>query len=226
MFWASQLNLQDWANVAAIGGGVGTVIAATVAIVAILQARHLQREQAQPYVAVFAENNKNVPEILELVIKNFGQTTAYNLEISFDSQPKISKWSPSDKIEPLFVPNLIPSLVPSQEWRTSWDDGSKRKDSELPHRHVVSVKYQGLKGQQVGPEYFIIDWEPLYSRIYMEEKTVHHLAKDMRLMRKELEKILRRPQSVANFFAGLATQKEKAQRSAPQPPAEVPEKRT
>lgn len=175
--------LQDWTDAATILAAAGTLAAALVAAVAVVQARRLQDEKAQPYVVALVENNPNVAEMLELSFKNVGETAARDIQISFDPKPQRSAWGSRDKTEDLSLPATLPVLVPGQEWRTTWDSSHSRHGSGLPHRHEVTLTYTGLKGRK-SSETYVIDWEHLYSRGYMEEKTVHHLAKDVHEMRR------------------------------------------
>ena len=81
------MTLEDWANVATVVAGMGAIIAAAIAVVAIIQARRLQDEKSQPYVVAVMESNPHMPEMLELAFRNVGETAAHDVEVSIDPAP-------------------------------------------------------------------------------------------------------------------------------------------
>lgn len=89
------------------------------------------RLQIQPNVVMFMENNNMNHIYADIVIKNFGQTPAYNIQLQFENTPRmllenkvdisddeIGSWS-RYKAE-YFLPEILPILAPGQEWRTVW----------------------------------------------------------------------------------------------------------
>jgi hypothetical protein len=70
----------------AAAGAIGTLIVAVVAARAafrqVAEARELRQEQAQPYVAVYMEPSAATPEIVDLVIRNFGATAAHEVRLT------------------------------------------------------------------------------------------------------------------------------------------------
>jgi YD repeat-containing protein len=181
------LTLDNWSDIATIASGGGTIIAALIALSAVKQARQLQDEKSQPYVIAQVENNPNVQEMLELSIKNVGDTAARDIEVVFSPHPQRSAWGSNDEPTYLMYPQTIPVLVPGQEWRTTWDSAHFRQETDLPDRHTVTLKYVGLKDSK-HTEVYVLDWKYLYMRGYLEEKTIHHVAKDFR----EVTQLLKR----------------------------------
>ena len=183
------MTLEDWANVATVVAGMGAIIAAAIAVVAIIQARRLQDEKSQPYVVAVMESNPHMPEMLELAFRNLGETAAHDVEVSIDPAPQRAPWNGGDELKDLQLPEVMPVLVPGQEWRTTWDSARFRHDAELPSRHTATISYTGLGGKQLSEDY-VLDWDHLYHRHYLETKTIHHLAKDMREIRNLLSKAI------------------------------------
>lgn len=141
------------------------------------QVQEIEREKAQPMVVAFMENSSAVDIVQELVIRNFGQTPAY--EVRFISDPPLTRTgSPNpSKIEEVPIPEVIPFLAPGQEWRTIWDVGHERNGiEELTDVHEVSISFQGIDG--VGLESkSILDWKILKARHYVETYRIHDMAK-------------------------------------------------
>jgi hypothetical protein len=102
---------------------LGTCVTALVAIIAALfawrqvrEARRLRQEQTQPYVAVTMETSAAAQNIVDLVVKNFGTTAAYDVSVSIDPPPQRS--GASGEVEDVSVPKIFRTMIPGQEWRT------------------------------------------------------------------------------------------------------------
>ena len=87
-----------WHGVTNVGSGTWMVWAAWAAvllgIVALVFAnrqiklnRRLVTEQARPNVAMFMEPHPTDWHVIELVVRNFGQTTAYDIRFTFSNPP-------------------------------------------------------------------------------------------------------------------------------------------
>lgn len=170
------VTLSDWADIGTVAAaGIG-IITAVIAAVAIIQARRLQTAASEPYVAVMLEPNVHFRELAELVIKNYGSTAAHGIEVVFTpAAVRVDRGGPG-KTKPLKVPSPIPTLVPGQEWRTTWDMGKEHKRSKLPDQYSVTVTYKGLRWRKHRDQ-FTLDWAALMDHTYLEVKTIHHVAK-------------------------------------------------
>jgi hypothetical protein len=165
--------IATWAAVCVAAG------AATVAIRQLAEARELRREQAQPYVAVFAEPTAAGPTTIDLVIKNFGKTAATDVRVTFKDALESAALRP--EYSPITVPEAIPVLVPGQEWRTFWDTTQARAPaSELPTRYTAEVRFKDSRGAEIHPYKFEIDWRTLVDRGFVTVYTEHHAAQAMR----------------------------------------------
>jgi hypothetical protein len=167
------------------------VITASVAVVASVvagwqihearksrrQARSLANEVAQPYVMTFAESDSARPQYIEFVIKNFGQTAAYDVTIAVDPELRSSTYrdhADYAAYEVLALPARIPVLAPSQEWRTFWDDATERADA-FPDRHNVVIYYTDSYGTQLKTT-AILDFSVFEGRTWLDRRTIHDMA--------------------------------------------------
>lgn len=122
---------------AAIGQWVTAGIAVAAAVFALNQvqeARRTRERQTQPNVVAFADLNSEHPGWLDLVVKNFGQTSAYCVRFHFEPWPTVIPWTDprtGDAVTRLRVPDEIPVLAPGQAWRTLWDEGEARASAEF-----------------------------------------------------------------------------------------------
>lgn len=73
-----------WAT--ALTALVTVIVAGRYASQQVKVARETRDEQAQPNVVLFTEPNPEVPQVLEIVLKNFGATPAYDVKIIVNSK--------------------------------------------------------------------------------------------------------------------------------------------
>lgn len=131
-----------------VWSALGTWIAVAVAVVTVIvagryakyqvdEARRTREELAQPNVALFAELNHTDWQVIEIVVKNFGNTPAYHITFDFKGTPlkrcpSLIVAEPSDadnigNIADVYFPEEIAYLALGQEWRTVWDDSQSRR---------------------------------------------------------------------------------------------------
>ncbi|MFG1771732.1 hypothetical protein ACGFIX_19335 [Nocardia salmonicida] len=168
------------------------------------EAQKTRDEQAQPNVVMFIEQNPSEFYALELVVKNFGATPAYNVRLNFDPKPKVSPHAVGDtEVTDLWYPDIIPILAPEQEWRTLWDLSHKRFElGTLPSRHEASVSYTDSGGKAFLTE-SVLDWESLRGTETIIIKTVHDVAKQLKKQNEKLDAIATALQSFALSSSGV-----------------------
>jgi len=119
---------------------VGIALAAAIfALNQVQEARRTRERQVQPNVAVFADLNPDDWHWLDVIVKNFGQTSAYHLRLHFDPWPTVRPWRhpvTGNMVTRLLIPGEIPVLAPGQEWRTAWEDGPQRAEAERDREAV------------------------------------------------------------------------------------------
>jgi hypothetical protein len=186
---ASLLGLpaQDWSALATSSAVIVALVGGVIAFWQLRHTRSLRREQARPYVAVFLAPTRNESVIFDLVIKNFGATAATNIEVRITPQPEraIDKGDPNSP--GLIVPDVIPTLVPGQEWRTIWDSAFARYDSDLPRRHDAIASYFDSYGKQHTYPY-VIDWSTLFDTEFARSYGVDDVAKALEDISKTMAK--------------------------------------
>ncbi|WIE74522.1 hypothetical protein [Curtobacterium sp. MCSS17_007] len=148
------------------------------------QVAELEVERSQPYVVMYTEPSSASQVLIELVIKNYGQTAA--LDVRTDITPALRRTA-FGSTEPVAMPDVIPVLAPGQEWRTLWDSGMTRKKSDLPDRHEGFVRYKGVGGAERVSK-VVLDWSVYKTRRWVELKTVHHAAKALIEIQKNQKK--------------------------------------
>ncbi|WP_458317198.1 hypothetical protein [Mycolicibacterium brisbanense] len=197
--------------------GAWTALAAWVAIAVVvaaliygwrqyLKARDKRAELTQPNVSMFMEPSGSDWHLVELVVRNYGQTPAYGLRFEFANPPTVGKYESSYDdnyvdIVPLNLPAEIPYLAPSQEWRIVWDSALDRKQlgEAIASRFDGAVTYYDQPpsgGKPAGKKFrntAVLDWATLPPVDRMELLTTHDRARQ----EKQKLELLR---GVLNYF--------------------------
>ena len=114
----------DWSALGTCFTALVAIAAALVAWRQVREAARLRREQAEPYIAVSVEFSAASNQFIDLVVKNYGSTAAYDIELKIEPEPRRSRKSEHDH-DRVHIPEIIRTLVPGQEWRVMWDFGPK-----------------------------------------------------------------------------------------------------
>lgn len=179
---------QAWGSVVAAGAAVLTLCVALAAAVfakkQVQEAQATRREQAQPYVVVYAEPHHRSRHAVEIVIRNFGSTGASDVHIS--CAPELRRSDPDrNGFEKVELPWTIPFLAPGQEWRTLWDSPMDRREADLPDRYDLTVTYTDSHGTK-HPTPSVLDWGLFRQRMYLVDLDVHDAAGALKEINKTL----------------------------------------
>ncbi|AWN03669.1 hypothetical protein PBI_JACE_49 [Gordonia phage Jace] len=145
-----------WAT--AIGAG-GTVVAATAAVAAgVVAIRTLRatkrdsRDRSRPMVGALLERDPHPSgRCLDLVVRSFGPSVAYGVEVWFDPPLEdTGTTSGQGSFVPLILGrycNAIPNMMPGVELRSLWfapgemENGVLQNDEPIPDRVTVTIRY-------------------------------------------------------------------------------------
>ncbi len=180
-----------WAAWAAIALGI---IALALASRQLNRNRRLLAEQNRPHVAMLMEPHPSDWHIIELVVRNFGRTAAYDIQFAFSNRPTVAQYESAtdgyaDVVE-LQLPRALPVLAPGQEWRMVWDSALDRAEigSGIESRFTGTVIYYDRPQRPRGPRFWrrertpletevVLDWDELPPVQRIELMTTHDLAK-------------------------------------------------
>jgi hypothetical protein len=156
--------------------------------------RRSAAERTRPHVAMFMEPHPADWHVIELVVRNFGQTAAYDIRFSFANPPTVAEYEDSadgyaDVVE-LQLPRELPVLAPGQEWRMVWDSALDRAEigTGIESRFAGSVIYHDRPDKPRGWRFWrrerpvletnvVLDWDELPPVQRIELMTTHDLAK-------------------------------------------------
>ncbi|BBX74904.1 hypothetical protein H7H78_18035 [Mycobacterium shinjukuense] len=180
-----------WAAWTALALGVVALIVTTRQL---QRNRQLTFEQTRPHVSILMEPNAADWHLIELVVRNFGRTAAYNVRFSFPKPPTVAEYENAsdgyaDVVE-LQLPRELPALAPGQEWRTVWDSALDRAEigQGIESRFEGTVTYYDRpepprgwrfweRGRRPLETKVVLDWDALPPVQRIELMTTHDLAK-------------------------------------------------
>jgi hypothetical protein len=194
-----------WHGVTEVGSGTWLALAAWAAlalgVVALVftyaqirRNRKLAAEQTRPHVAMLMEPHAADWHVIELVVRNFGQTAAYDIRFSFPTPPTVAEYENAAdgyaNVVELRLPTELPELAPGQEWRMVWDSALDRAEigNGIESRFTGSVLYHGRPERPRGWRFWrrerplleskvVLDWNALPPVQRIELMTSHDLAK-------------------------------------------------
>jgi hypothetical protein len=198
--------LEDrWHELAHDGSGlwlaIGVWAVVMIALAALIYAhrqlkqnRELRSEETRPHVAVFMEPHASDWHLIEFVVRNFGETAAYDIQFSWINPPTVGQYENEHdgmvNVGELALPSTIPTLAPGQEWRTIWDSTLSRAEmgGSIEWRFAGAVKYsdkaaspdgkrRAVKGRHDYQTKVVLDWDDLQPVQRVELMTGHELAK-------------------------------------------------
>jgi hypothetical protein len=147
--------------------------AAWIALAQVNEARRLRREQAQPYVVAGMRSNPTSPMIMEIFLRNYGNTAAFDVRVEADP-PLTSQWD-AEHTELVILFDALPTMAPGEEWATLWDSATTRWESSQPLRSTLTVSFVDTFGKKHVAEY-VLDWDAHKHRQYVVKKGMHELA--------------------------------------------------
>jgi hypothetical protein len=170
------------------------VIALIYANAQIRRNRRLASDEIRPHVGMFMEPHAADWHVIELVVRNFGKTPAYDVSFTFPHPPTVAEYENAtdgyaDVVE-LQLPRQLPSLAPGQEWRTVWDSALDRAElgEGIESRFPGTVTYYDRVEIPRGWKFWrpnrraletkvVLDWASLPPVQRIELMTNHDLAK-------------------------------------------------
>jgi hypothetical protein len=151
------------------------------------EAQRLRIEQAQPYVVVFLDQSGGAsPQNFDLVVKNFGATAATDVRVRMAPAPisVVLTDAPdpqAHEFADIEIPEVIPVLVPGQEWRTFWDAtvdrlGKLKEVEPFEDKYDVTVSFSDSKHQLSAEYSYVLDWKTIYATGFVNKSGIHDIA--------------------------------------------------
>lgn len=184
-------------------GAASAAVTAVVALAALIAAfrqigeakaarkltRDLDRARSQPSVVMFFEPKDEVPEAFDLVVRNFGETSATDVRMEITPWPRRAggQHDPGNSDDRVKLPDVIRTLAPGQELRVFWDVSHARIESDLPNEHEAVVTFLGLDGIELSSRSYL-DWRTFLDRSFVLTKSIHNVGQSLESMDKTIAK--------------------------------------
>lgn len=178
----SGLDSTGWLAIAA-WTGLALALAALIFTARTLKRnRQLRSDEIRPHVSVFIEPHPTDWHVIELVVRNFGQTAAQDIRLEFATPLTVGRYEDGypdrlPEIAELALPSELPLLAPGQEWRTVWDSAISRAEfgEQIGSRFEGTVRYRA--DTRNFESAVVLDWATLQPVQRLELLTTHDLAK-------------------------------------------------
>jgi len=173
--------------VTALVAGFAAKFAYEAAQKQLAEGQRLRIEQAQPYVVVFLDQSGGAsPQNFDLVVKNFGATAATDVRVRMAPEPisVVLTDAPdpqANEFADIEIPEVIPVLVPGQEWRTFWDStvarlGKLKEIEPFEDKYDVTVSFSDSKHQPLAEYTYVLDWKTIYATGFVNKSGIHDIA--------------------------------------------------
>jgi len=193
----SNLGAGGWLAIAAWAALVLGVVVLVWANHQLKRNRQLSTEQVRPQVSMYMEPHASDWHVIELVVRNFGQTAAHDIRLNFVNHPTVAAYEDPrldgpPEVAELDLPSELLYLAPGQEWRTVWDSAISRAElggliedrfegsltySDRARPKSSSKKSGAWSRRGTFDTTFRLDWGNLQPVQRIELMTTHDLAK-------------------------------------------------
>ncbi|CAM4437759.1 hypothetical protein MB901379_00821 [Mycobacterium basiliense] len=170
----SNVESSTWVALAAWAALALAIVTLIVMYRQIQRNHQLTAEQARPYVSMMMEPHVADWHVIELVVRNFGRTAAYNIGFSFPNPPTVAEYENAsdgyaDVVE-LQLPRELPTLAPGQEWRMVWDSALDRAEigQGVESRFEGTLTYYDRPEQPRGWRFWQRDRRPLETKVVLD----------------------------------------------------------
>ena len=183
------MNAETWIAVGTMTTAAVALGAVTVAFWQVREMRRTRELESRPYPVAFMELNDSNWHVVELVVKNFGQTCAYDVSIEFD--PPLVRTAGTGKSEPVGTFDRLPVLVPNQPWKTFWDQTFDYVNSDLPEHFTAVISYRGesrRRRAKVLTLTYSLDWSIFSGTRFFRADTIADGAKALKKISTTLRK--------------------------------------
>jgi hypothetical protein len=181
-------NPVTWTDVAQVGlVGAQLVVLIVAAIFAwrqVKEARELREEQNRPFVVVDFDVEGGYLTFLE--VANLGTSLARDVRIEID--PPLESASDVDMSNLKMLNEGIVTLAPGKKYRTFFDMGFRRADSDLPMNYTAKVSYWDEKRKRPFDETLNLDLDLFMNLKTITRHDVHDIHKQLEEIRNVIKK--------------------------------------
>lgn len=146
---------------------LATVVYAFLTWILVRETMRLRQAQTEPEITLYLEPSEFHPNMIDIIVRNVGPGTAYNLQWAFDRNAPLIKERGAGLDKMRFFDG-IPYFAPSQTFRSFFATGIDLLREPIPSALTMEVSYQSQQGQS-SKRSFIIDPQQFYGRAWIGE---------------------------------------------------------
>lgn len=161
--------------------------AALASEASIREMRLSREEQAKPKVVCYFEHNKTSKRTYDFVIKNCGNSTAFNVRLVFS--PQLERYVPG-RIQGGLKEKTFKLMAPGYEWRTFWDSFPGSDESLIPDEFIANISYDWDKQQQHEAYEVFFDIKSIRGNMWLSETTIEDSLKEIAKSIKDISNAL------------------------------------
>lgn len=160
------------------------IVAACFAYYQVREARRLREQQIRPFVVIDFEVEPNL--IIYLEVTNLGNALARDVRIQID--PPLKSAVDFDAAGLKMLNEGITTLAPGKVYRTFFDQGNKRVETDLPMNYVATLTYTDQDRKRPFEERLNLDLEQYEAIRFIKKKTLGDLTEQVEAVAKLLAK--------------------------------------
>jgi hypothetical protein len=162
-----------------------TVVYAILTIILVRETIKLRQVQTEPEIIVYLQILEDLPNIFDIVVRNIGGGTAYNLRWEFDQNAILVKGRNSRFYKQNFFTKGADYFAPGQIYYSTFGRGPELLREPVPPALLLRVSYEDRHRKKYHREYNI-DPMQFYGRSSIKGQGLQEIADSLKDIKKDL----------------------------------------
>lgn len=134
---------------------LATLVYAYLTYVLVKETIRLRQIQTEPEIIVYLQPIEDSPSFLEIIVRNIGGGTAYNLKWSFDLEAKLIKEKNTRLDKQKFFIEGMDYFAPGQIYRSIFGVTTELYEKPIPSALLLKVSYENMQTKKYQREFSI-----------------------------------------------------------------------
>lgn len=170
---------------------IATFAYAILTIILVKETIKLRQVQTEPEIVVYLQIPEDQPRIFDIVVRNIGGGTAYNLRWEFDQNAILAKERCSRLNGQSFFTKGCDYFSPEQVYYSAFGRGPELLKEPFPPPLLLQVSYENRQGIKYRREYNI-DPMQFYGRSTISGQGLREIAESLKDIKKDLSDVVSR----------------------------------
>lgn len=164
---------------------IATVVYAILTIILVKETIKLRQVQTEPEIVVYLQISEALPNIFDIVVRNIGGGTAYNLQWEFNRDAILAKERGSRLNEQNFFTKGCDYFAPGQVYYSAFGRGPELLKKPFPPPLLLQVSYKNRRRIKYHREYNL-DPMQFYGRSTISGLGLREMAQSLKGIKKDL----------------------------------------